>query len=49
MHIALAHLSLDVLYVVYPGSKSCPLHKKVRAVPVTAVPSLPALVLQINE
>jgi hypothetical protein len=34
MHIALADLALDALYVVYPGDRSYPLAEKVEAVPL---------------
>ena len=40
MHIALADLALDALYVVYPGTDSYPLSEKARALPLTAVPSI---------
>ena len=39
MHIALADLKLDALYVVYPGSLRYPLADRVEAVPLAAVAS----------
>jgi hypothetical protein len=38
MRAALESLKLDQLYVVYPGNKSYPLAKRVRAVPFQALP-----------
>ncbi len=43
MHIAMADLSLDGLYVVYPGPKRYALAKHVEALPIADLPSvLPA-------
>ncbi len=36
IHIALADLALDRLYVVYPGTESYPLHERVQALPLAA-------------
>jgi len=41
LHIALADLELDQLYVVYPGKDRYPLHSQVEALPLTALPDLP--------
>jgi predicted AAA+ superfamily ATPase len=37
MHTALADLSLDALYVVYPGTRRYPVHERVQAVPLRAL------------
>jgi len=37
MHAALRDLSLNALYVVYPGTRRYPVHERVEAVPVTAL------------
>lgn len=42
MHVALADLKLDALYVVYPGALRYPLADRVEAVPLTALVSDPA-------
>jgi len=40
MHIALQDLSLNKLYVVYPGKESYKLHKKIDAFPLIKLPTL---------
>lgn len=40
MHVAMSDLSLDRLYVVYPGSESYDLDRKIRVVPLTKINSL---------
>ncbi len=37
MHVALQDLTLDHLWVIYPGTKSFPLHEKVTAMPLSDV------------
>jgi predicted AAA+ superfamily ATPase len=39
MHVALAELQLEHLFVVYPGSKMYPLHEKITAVPLSRLES----------
>jgi uncharacterized protein len=40
MHIALEDLRVEKIYVVYPGKKRYPLHKRVEALPLTDLPGL---------
>jgi len=40
MHIALRDLKLNRLWVIYPGSRSYPLHERVQALPLTGVTDL---------
>jgi uncharacterized protein len=40
MHIALDDLRLHHLYVIYPGRERYPLHKRVEALPLKAIPGL---------
>jgi predicted AAA+ superfamily ATPase len=37
VHVALADLALDALYLVYPGARSYRLHEKVQAMPLGEV------------
>jgi predicted AAA+ superfamily ATPase len=39
MHIALAELRLEHLFVIYPGSKAYPLQEKISVVPLAQVES----------
>ena len=40
IHVALEDLQLDRIHVVYPGKEKYPLHAKVGALPLTALPTL---------
>lgn len=40
IHVALADLRIEKLFVVYPGEKQYPLHEKVQALPLKKLPAL---------
>ncbi len=40
MHIALQDLSLEHLWVIYPGQQEYALHENISVIPVEAVPQL---------
>jgi len=44
MHIALAELHLEHLFVVYPGSKAYPLGEKITVVPLSRIESCRSLI-----
>ncbi|MBI5201023.1 MAG: ATP-binding protein [Elusimicrobia bacterium] len=43
MHVALADLKLERLYVVYPGARAYPMDKKIEALPLAEIPGLSGL------
>jgi hypothetical protein len=40
MHVTLADLGLDHLWVVYPGQQAYPLHERITALPVAGLEGL---------
>jgi hypothetical protein len=42
MHVAIQDLSLEHLWVIYPGHQEYPLHDKISVIPISAIPQIAA-------